>query len=167
MKKNEPIEKKKSKTGRPTIYSEILADKICEAVATTPMGIEKICKMRGNLPHPDTIREWRLKYPSFSAKYAHAKMLQADILAESCIDIADDCSNDIKTNHDGHETFNSEFVARSRLRIDTRKWLASKLLPKQYGEKIMLEQKTEENEKLKEEIKMLREHLDKENNRDF
>jgi hypothetical protein len=83
---------------------------------------------------PSTIYLWRLKYPSFSEMYAQAKMIQADILAEECLSIADDDSQDTKINMlTGEEVCNTEFIARSRLRIDTRKWLAAKLLPKQYG----------------------------------
>lgn len=72
-----------------------------------------------------------------------------------------------KINDEGYETFNGEFAARSRIRIDTRKWLACKLLPKQYGDKIQLEQKTEENEKLKEELIELRAKLDAQNRKDY
>jgi hypothetical protein len=53
------------------------------------------------------------------------------------------------------------------LRIDTRKWLASKLLPKQYGDKVIIEQKTEENEKLMSEILELRKKLEAKNKKDY
>ena len=65
---------------------------------------------------------------------------QAEILAEEILQIADDASGDIKYDKDGNESLNGEFVARSRLRIDTRKWLAAKLLPKAYGDKKQVEE---------------------------
>ncbi len=34
---------------------------------------------------------------------------------------------------------NGEHIQRSRLRIDARKWMASKLAPKKYGEKLELD----------------------------
>jgi len=71
--------------------------------------------------------------------YAQAREIQADRLAEEILEIADDARNDYmeKVGRDGRRKveFNSENVNRSRLRIDTRKWLAGKLRPKVYGDK--------------------------------
>jgi uncharacterized protein (DUF2236 family) len=122
-------------------------------VSTSSDGLSKICYRGEDLPCPSTIRAWRVENEEFSAQYARAKLAQADILAEDCLDIAD---NSIPEN-----------ATVDRLRIDTRKWLASKLLPKQYGDKLLLEQKTEENEQLKEELRALREKLDGQNKREF
>ena len=119
--------------GRPTIYSEELAVRICELVATSSLGLIKLCAKYDELPVKDTINQWRYRYPGFSALYAKAKLIQADRLAEDILDIADEARGDIKLDDDGNEVLNSEFVARSRLKIDTRKWLAAKLLPRQYG----------------------------------
>lgn len=121
--------------GRPTKYNEKIAALICERVATHTCGLNVLCDMYEDLPVKSTVNLWRYKYPEFSAQYAQAKLVQADLLAEECLEIADDDSRDTKINPEtGDEYLNSEFVARSRLRIDTRKWLAMKLLPKQYGE---------------------------------
>lgn len=162
-----PEKKPKHPGGRPTKYSPEMAEKICRAVATTTDGLKTMCNKRPDLPNADTVREWRYLYPEFSGKYAQAKMIQADLLAEDCIDIADDSSNDIKINDEGYETFNGEFAARSRIRIDTRKWMASKLLPKQYGGDKELQDEKDKNEKLKEEIRQLRSELDAQNKRDY
>jgi len=131
-KRKEPTAKKK--TGRPTDYTPELAALICQRVATTTLGLERMCAMHEDLPVKSTVNLWRYKYPEFSALYAQAKLAQADLLAEEILEIADDTSHDTKVNPEtGEEYLNSEFVARSRLRIDSRKWLASKLLPRQYG----------------------------------
>lgn len=123
----------KKKRGRPTKYTPELAKLICRRIATNQIGIRKICKKYSDLPDPDTIFEWRFDYPEFSEQYAQAKLIQADLLAEETLEIADDASNDITYNEEGEPICNTEFINRSRLRIDTRKWLAAKLLPKQYG----------------------------------
>lgn len=167
-KENIPKEQKRIEPfGRPTIYSEKLAKKICQTVATTSHGIKKICRMNPDFPDPDTIRMWRLEKDDFSGQYAKAKLAQADILAEDCLDIADDDSGDLRMTKDGDEVFNGEFAARSRLRVDTRKWLASKLIPKVYGDRLELEKKEEENSELREEVRKLRAKLDAENKRDY
>lgn len=119
--------------GRPTDYNDEIATRICERVATHTCGLERLCGMYDDMPVKSTVNLWRYKHPEFSTLYTQAKLVQADLLAEECLEISDDSSNDIKYDQDGNESCNSEFVARSRLRIDTRKWLASKLLPKQYG----------------------------------
>jgi hypothetical protein len=148
MKKQE-----KNPGGRPTTYTQILGVKICELVSISSVGLGQICYSIVGMPAESTIRLWRLHHAEFSAMYARAKLLQADVLAEDCLDIADNSTP---------ETFNAD-----RLRIDTRKWLASKLLPKQYGDNRLLEQKTEENEQLKEELRALRAELDEKNKKDF
>ena len=129
----------KLKAGRPTLYSEKLAALVCERVATSTFGLARLCELHDDLPTKFTINLWRYKYPEFSTQYAQAKLKQADLLAEEILDIADDGTNDwMQTwGEDGDVGWklNGEHVQRSRLRIDTRKFLAAKLLPKQYGEK--------------------------------
>lgn len=119
--------------GRPTDYTQELADLICERIATHSIGLRKICEMYDDMPEKTTIRRWCIKYPQFRIQYAHAKSLQIETLIDEIIDIADDSTQDVILNDHGKEVCNSEFIARSRLRIDTRKWLASKLVPKVYG----------------------------------
>ena len=55
-------------------------------------------------------------------------------------EIADDGRNDwmTVTRRDGSEieVANNEVLQRSRLRVDTRKWIMSKILPKRYGDKL-------------------------------
>jgi hypothetical protein len=102
-------------------------------VATSTLGLNKIC-LAEDMPSKFTVNLWRYRYPEFSTQYALAKLVQADLLAEECLEISDDNSNDNRIDPvTGFEVCNTEFIARSRLRIDTRKWLAAKLLPKQYG----------------------------------
>src|SRR3546814_11281656 len=72
-------------------------------------------------------------HEEFRQQYARARDNQADTLADEILDIADDGSNDYVGED---EKYNGDAVARSRLRVDARKWLAGKLAPKKYGEKI-------------------------------
>jgi hypothetical protein len=94
------------------------------------------------LPGIDTIMRWLNASPDLQARYAGAKQLQADLMAEEMIGIAEDGSGDRvqRTDRNGNTyvELDTEHVQRSRLRIDTRKWLMSKLMPKKYGEKLEL-----------------------------
>lgn len=156
-----------SKKGKPTKYSPELAKRICDLVASHSCGISKLCEMYEELPNPDSVFVWRARYPEFAEQYAQAKVKQIDFLIEEILDISDNSTQDSNINKFGDPVCNTEYIARSRLRVDTRKWLASKLLPKQYGDRQLLEQKTEENESLIKEMRELRAELDKKNKREY
>jgi hypothetical protein len=70
--------------------------------------------------------------------YAGAREAQADKFADDIIQIADDGRNDTYETDDGTKT-DQDVIARSRLRVDARKWLASKMAPKKYGDKLQTE----------------------------
>jgi hypothetical protein len=125
--------------GRPSKYSKEIADQICLKIALSSNGIHAICKGDG-MPCPSTVFKWLNEHKEFSDNYARAREQQADLLADEIIEIADDSSGDeveieiadgVKITKQDHE-----FAARSRLRVDARKWKASKLAPKKYGDKI-------------------------------
>lgn len=128
--------------GRPTDYSPELADLICARIADGE-SLRTICRAE-DLPCKTTIFMWLRKYPEFLNQYTRAKEESADALVEEMLDIADDAQNDWmeKLGGDGDVTayqLNGEHVQRSRVRIETRKWIASKLKPKKYGEKVTQE----------------------------
>lgn len=127
--------KPKHPGGRPTMYNQELADRICELISTSTHGTKKLCKMHDWMPSDETIYKWRYRHPEFAGKYAEAKARQADLLIEEIVKIADHEKNDRIIDSEGKIVINSVKVARDRLRIDTRKWIACKLLPKVYGER--------------------------------
>lgn len=120
--------------GRPTKYNEKIARLICERVATHDVGLTKLCEMYDELPPKQTIQDWRYKYPEFSSQYAQAKLKQAELLAESIEELASEKGTYIDDN--GNVRIDPGFIAHQRLKIDARKWLASKLIPKVYGDRV-------------------------------
>lgn len=128
MKKIKPV------IGRPTIYTDDLARQICARIASGE-SMRHICKDE-NMPVISTVMLWLIdgNHQFFSEQYAQARQIQAETLADEIFDIADDGSNDFSsfTNGDGEAAYkvNGEAVARSRLRVDTRKWYLSKVLPR-------------------------------------
>lgn len=145
--------------GRKSEYTEKMGERICDLVATHAWSLKNICAHYKDLPDDTTIFQWRLRHPDFGRDYAKAKQIQAEKLVEEILDISDDKSNDVLYDKEGKEHCNTEFVARSRLRVDSRKWIASKLAPKIYGDRQIIEQTTTENERLKEELAALRAQL--------
>ena len=119
--------------GRPTKFTQELADKICETISTSSKGLRTICS-ENDISTP-TLLKWLSENEQFSIQYARAKELQADYLVEEMLSIADDSSSDTISTEFG-EKENKEWVNRSRLKCDTRKWIASKLAPKKYSDKV-------------------------------
>ena len=120
--------------GRPTTYSQDLADLICEQLIEGS-SLRTICRDRA-MPNRKTVFRWLAGNAVFRLQYAQARELQADTLFEDTLAIADDASNDWtleKEDEDGFR-YNGDHVQRARLRIETRKWIASKLAPKKYGD---------------------------------
>ncbi len=88
------------------------------------------------MPCQATVFNWLSREKSFLEQYMRAREAQMEVMAQEIIDIADDGRNDTYTDEDGNEHTNQDVINRSRLRVDTRKWLMSKLAPKKYGDKI-------------------------------
>ena len=127
-----------AKLGRPEIYTEDLALRVCEEIASTSKSLKTICAQEG-MPSVRTVLHWLRDKEDFLRQYTRAKEEQADLLVEEMIDISDDGSNDLMTIVKGNESYeaeNKEVVNRSKLRVETRKWIASKLKPKKYGDKV-------------------------------
>lgn len=130
-----------AQVGRPEIYTDELALKVCEEIASTSKSLRTICAQKG-MPSVRTVLHWLRDKEDFLRQYTRAKEEQADLLVEEMIDISDDGSNDLMTITKGYESYeveNKEVVNRSKLRVETRKWIASKLKPKKYGDKVQNE----------------------------
>ena len=122
-------------------YNAQLAARICEDLSSG-MTLSEVCRQPG-MPPARTVLDWALdeNHP-FAPKYERARLLGYQVMADAVIDIADDSRGDVieKTGPKGETTrvIDSENVARSRLRVEARKWILSKALPKIYGDKVEL-----------------------------
>lgn len=132
--------------GRHSEYTEEMADKICLALSSEVIALKTLCD-KDEYPCLTTVYKWLKENPDFAKRYTRAREAQADIMAEDILRIADDSSGDTETryNSDGEEytVQNHEFVNRSKLKIEARKWLAAKLLPKKYSEKFDIDHKSD------------------------
>lgn len=142
--------------GNPTTYTKELAIEICNKISTCSDGLKILCSKNPHWPCRDTIYQWLKDHRFFSDLYAQAKRQQIEAIVDDILVIADDTSTDtlIKTNKDGeeYECSNNEWINRSRLRVDTRKWLAAKLAPRLYGENVGVRELYEEIAELKKEL---------------
>ncbi|MDG3582037.1 hypothetical protein [Galbibacter pacificus] len=82
-----------------------------------------------------TFYEWIDENPKKAEQYSRAIEIRAEKMAEELLDIADATADDIITDKDGKEIINHHVVNRDKLRVDTRKWLMSKMFAKKYSDK--------------------------------
>ena len=87
-----------------------------------------------NMPASETFYKWLEADEQKSKQYAHACEKRADAIFEDILSIADDTTRDKKPSKDGEDITDNEVIQRSRLRVDARKWMLSKMNPKKYGE---------------------------------
>ena len=106
--------------GRPTRYSAPVGKAICKMLADGGWALDP--------QHP------------FSPQYNQARLVAYHGLGDELLEIADDSSKDVveRQSKDGstNTVIDHDNIARARLRIDTRKWFLSKMLPKIYGDKL-------------------------------
>ncbi len=107
------------KLGRPSIYTEELAQRIC-AELSAGKSLRTVCKEEW-APSRRQVFQWLSDKPDFAALYTIAKEESADLYAEEILEIADNVEGD---------------AFRDRLRVDARKWIAAKMKPKKYGDKV-------------------------------
>ena len=116
----ENLEKKIN--GRPTIFSQEIADEICSRISKGET-LRTIIASSDHLPGRTTIYSWIESNEAFRNQYSRARAEQADYYAELIVD----------------ESYSSHDAGIGRLRVDALKWAASKMAPKKYGEKIEIE----------------------------
>lgn len=123
-------------TGRPSDFTQEKADDICMALSEGK-SLRSICH-GDDMPTARTVHNWLNANEAFFQQYAKAREIQAETIFDECLDIADQQENDVITV-DGVDQTQHDVIARAKLRIDTRKWMAGKLRPKVYGEKVVQE----------------------------
>jgi hypothetical protein len=107
----------------PVPYSDEVGDAICDRLRDGET-LNAICKSE-DMPTESTVRLWASEDTPFAAKYARARELGYQKMADDLVDIADESGD----------------PNRNRLRVDTRKWLLSKALPKIYGDRLEVDAK--------------------------
>lgn len=122
---------------RPSSYTPELGEQICRQIAETTDGLRKVCEDAGTTPV--TLFHWLNSFPEFLQQYTRAKEIQAELLADEMQSICDEQPMVfIPSKAGGYEAIDRAGIDRNRLRVDTRKWIASKLLPKRYGDLVRL-----------------------------
>lgn len=142
VKKKAPVKKKMGRP--PNANKKEIQDAVCHLISTTSLSLRKILlELQKNgvddVPTYSTIKNWIADDNDFFAQYARAKEKQLDVYADEIVEISDNDGLDLGFTEEGKSFVNHENINRSRLRVDTRKWILSKLAPKKYGDKLGLD----------------------------
>ena len=119
------------------MFTQEKGDAIC-ALLSEGMSLRKAAAACG--VGAATVLDWCDAHKEFGEQYARARARGYQLLAEDILEISDDASRDVIETEHGPKV-DAEVVARSRLRVDSRKWMLAKMLPKVYGDKIEHEHK--------------------------
>lgn len=112
--------------GRPTLYTDEIAAEICSRISDGET-LSAICREPGK-PKRSTVRGWLFENEAFSRDYARARAEHTHAIVEEIGDIARGAT--------------PEDAQAVRVRIDALKWIASRLLPKVYGDRVEITSKT-------------------------
>lgn len=122
----------KRRRGRQPLWTdeerEELVKEICYRIARGE-ALTRVCSGPG-MPHATTFLSWCRDDVLFDKQYARAMEERMTLMAHEITEIADDSSGDSMLDSDGYVRVDHEHIQRSKLRIDTRKWLMGKVLPK-------------------------------------
>lgn len=126
-------------TGRPSKFDKQLCLDICEDMAAGK-SLRQACEDRG-VAHTTVLGHFLDNTEGVFEHYARARKIQAELMYDEMMEIADDGSNDYmeRLNKDGHHIGwqeNGEWVSRSRLRLDARKWTLARIQPKRFGDRL-------------------------------
>jgi hypothetical protein len=128
------IEKSRGIGGRYTEYNSEIGKKFCRKLSQEPLSVEAICnKYPDEFPTQSCIFGWIVDFPEFEGMYREAKRAQMHLYVEQIIDISDGSDDDF---------VDQVKIQHSKLRIDTRKWVASKLAPRIYGDTPKIDERT-------------------------
>lgn len=120
--KKKPVKKPAAETKQ--AYRKRIMTLVCDLLMEG-QTLRRICDAVPDIPRASTLCDWMMEDCSLAEQYARAREIQADRFADEIIDIAD-------TEPDPQV---------ARVRMDARKWHASKTAPKKYGDRVELENK--------------------------
>jgi hypothetical protein len=125
--------------GRPSTYTQAIADAICARIADG-QTLRAICREE-DMPAWRTVYDWLQADEGFAARFARAREVGADAIAQEVLDIADTPLEGIRTEigDDGKtKTVSEDMLGHRKLQIETRLKLLAKWFPKKYGEKVAI-----------------------------
>ncbi|MDG3577135.1 terminase small subunit protein [Rhizobium sp. YJ-22] len=125
------------------VFTQEIADAICDRLASG-LSLRAVCRNKA-MPSKSTVFKWLAQNAAFADQYARAREAQADTFVDEMVAIADTPKIGQKTKRTGDgkvEVTTFDMTEHRRLQIETRKWVAARMRPKKYGDRIDVDQKT-------------------------
>lgn len=113
-----------------------IVDELC-AWLSEGKTLRAFCRQPG-MPARATVDEWRRKDQEFSSRVARARDIGFDAIADECLQIADDGTNDTYTDEEGRQRTDQDVLGRSKLRVESRLKLLACWDPRRYGQKMQV-----------------------------
>ena len=136
MAKSKHPSQKKGEQHRPSIATDELKNEICRLIAIEKLSARKACDRVGLTF--DTFWRWLSSDAALSEQYRQAKEMQLEQMAEEIIDIPDEPPQ-LFIGDSGEAKVDAAYVQLIKLKVDSRKWVVSRLLPKKYGDRVTQE----------------------------
>lgn len=132
------------KTGRPSKYNPEIAQEICEQLSDG-IPLRQICKQEG-YPSYRAVYRWMVADEDLSSHIARAREVGYDLMAEECLEIADNLKMGKRTtfssgageDEDSMTVVEEDMLGHRRFQVDTRLKLLAKWNPKKYGDKVQV-----------------------------
>ena len=125
----------KGSGGAPSTYTPEIAAEILERISNGE-SLRSITR-DPSMPVMSVVYVWMLRHPDFAEQYARAREEQAETLADEIVSLADEEPVQV-VDDKGIGRVDSAWVTWQKNRVDARKWVAAKLKPKKYGERVAL-----------------------------
>jgi hypothetical protein len=129
-----------------------IIEDVCFQIAENGLSLRQALKQDGK-PQMSTWASWvngsDEESKQYAREYTNAMEQRAELIFEDILNIADSNENDVTETEDGREVINHNVINRDRLRVDARKWILSKMIPKKFGDKLELDAKIETIKPLK------------------
>ena len=127
----------KKETGRPTLRTNAVIEKICERISCGET-LREICREQG-MPHWTTVYDWITADKELSLRFVRARETGFDAIAQDALRIADTplIGEETEETDDGKiKTKRGDMLGHRKLQIETRLKLLAKWDPKRYGDKV-------------------------------
>jgi hypothetical protein len=122
--------------GRPTLYTLEIDAEICRRLAGGET-LRAICR-DDHMPAWQTVYDWKSARPDFSRRFAHARELGGDAIAEQALEIADTTKLGERTEEsdEGYKVVREDMLGHRKLQIETRLKLLAVWFPRKFGQRI-------------------------------
>lgn len=146
--------------GRPSTYTDELAQEICDAIASTNEGLVALCEQNPHWPTRANIFIWMRKFPAFFDMYTKAKEHQCEVQVDYMLALSQEPHKYV----DAETGCTRVDVPMLRVKMDAIKWQASKLAQKRFGDKV--EPQIVNNELLQDSLDR-KQQLDEKNKKEY